>query len=349
VARIIIDLNHPCDLNFFKFVINRLSIDQEIKIFLTVLRRGILPKLVEAEFPNYNIKYFSRHRGNVLSIIFEANIIKFFQLLIYTIKVKPIICISFGSFILGAVCKILRIKNIQFYDDPENKKNIFLQKLTADILYYPFFLKSDKKIKTFNALKEWAYLSPDYFQPNIRILTKYGIEPKRYIFIREVSTKTINYRGQKSNQLNSLRNYIPPNIQVLLSLEDKSKIDLYPKDWILLNEPVDDIHSLIYFSQLLISSGDSMAREGAILGVPSIYTGNREMGANEVLKNYGTLFHYELKEFFNLLSSFCKLDYDKEKTRKILSSDFVDLVNFIMDSIYFELESSAKNFNLKFN
>ena len=39
----------------------------------------------------------------------------------------------------------------------------------------------------------------------------------------------------------------------------------------------------MYYSQIVISSGDSMAREGAMLGVPSIYAGNRDMPANEIL------------------------------------------------------------------
>ena len=61
----------------------------------------------------------------------------------------------------------------------------------------------------------------------------------------------------------------------MLSLEDKSTKERYPEDWILLEEPVEGIHSLIYYSCALISSGDSMAREAALLGVPSYYLGIR--------------------------------------------------------------------------
>ena len=39
----------------------------------------------------------------------------------------------------------------------------------------------------------------------------------------------------------------------------------------------------MYYSQIVISSGDSGAyREGAMLGVPSIYAGNRDMPANDI-------------------------------------------------------------------
>jgi predicted glycosyltransferase len=45
----------------------------------------------------------------------------------------------------------------------------------------------------------------------------------------------------------------------------------------------------MYYSRIAISSGDSMAREGAMLGVPSIYCGPRKMKANQLLINLGFL------------------------------------------------------------
>ena len=49
---------------------------------------------------------------------------------------------------------------------------------------------------------------------------------------------------------------IPHDRKVLLSLEDKSMKERYPEDWILLEEPVEGIHSLIYYSCALNSSGE---------------------------------------------------------------------------------------------
>ncbi len=341
MKKVLFDLNHPCDINFFKNVISRFSFEGKAEIILTVLKRGSLPELVAAELPGTHIKVIGRHRGNFHSIIIEANIIKFFKLFFYVLKVRPVLCVSFGSFILGAVCKILRINNIQFWDDPENKTNKFLQKLTADSLYYPYFYNTDPSIRTFKALKEWAYLSPAYFKPNISVLKKYNLRPNNYIFIREVSTNTMNYRGQKSNLLYKLSEYIP-NIKVLLSIEDKSKRYLYPDDWIVLKEPVDDIHSLLYYSKLVISSGDSMAREGSLLGVPSVYTGMREMAANKALEPYGTFFHYKVDELYSNINEIIKYDRNQEKVRTKINLEFIDLVGFILSLLNSELNNSLK-------
>jgi predicted glycosyltransferase len=46
----------------------------------------------------------------------------------------------------------------------------------------------------------------------------------------------------------------------------------------------------MYYSKAIVSSGDSIAREGALLGVPSIYCGQRKMTANSVLCRKGMLF-----------------------------------------------------------
>lgn len=337
MKKILFDINHPCDINLFKNVIKQLNKETNIDISITYLLRNPVPVILKKELPEIKMKAIGKHRGTIPSIILEANIIKFFRLFIYVLFNRPNFCISFGSFILGAVCKILRIENVQFYDDPENKKNKALQKITADQLYYPIFFNEPGKIMKFNALKEWAYLSPEYFTPNSDSLKDFNVTPKRYIFIREVSTKTTNYIGQESNSLFKIAEAIPKSYKVLLSLEDKTKRSLYPPEWIILKEPLEDIYSLMYYSALLISSGDSMAREGALLGVPSIYTGERIMLANKYLEDMAILkkvsttkINNYIKDFFNgkLICS------DQVTIREKLCITFIDLNKFILDLIY---------------
>jgi hypothetical protein len=45
----------------------------------------------------------------------------------------------------------------------------------------------------------------------------------------------------------------------------------------------------MYYSALVASNGDSMAREGAQLGVPSVYLGQRSMKANDALYAMGLM------------------------------------------------------------
>jgi len=335
MKKILFDINHPCDINFFKNSLKKLKNKDNSKIFITALVRNPIPRIIEEELADFNVKYIGRHRHTLFSIIFEANILKFFKLLYYVFKIQPDLGVSFGSFVLGGSLKFIGKKNIQFYDDPENKKNLFFQRLTATHLYYPFFFNSNK-ISKFIALKEWAHLSPKYYTPNNERLSFYGLIPNNYLFIREVSSNTTNYTGQPNNLIASISEKINNNYKVIMSLENKNDRKKYPASWLVINEPEKHIHSLMYYSKIVISSGDSMAREGAILGVPSIYCGIRNMKANDVMIKKGMLFHKKIDEIPNFINFIInnKLNImDQDKFREKLAQEWADVNEFILARI----------------
>ena len=287
--RIIVDIAHPAHVNFFKNALQTLS-EQGHEIIITGLRRGKLPRILEQELSQYPIEYVGRHRGTKWSIIVEANILKFFRLFWLVWRQRGDFGLSVGSFTLGASLKILGKPNVQFDDDPERTMNVRLEKWTSTRLFFPPVIAPHENVVTMNALKEWAYLSPRYFTPSQAILEQYDLRAHGYIFVREVSSGSLNYTDQASGTIASFADQFPKDYPVVLSLEDKHTRASYPADWILLQEPVSDIHSLLYYSRLIVSSGDSMAREGAMLGVPSMYVGIREMKANALMIQEGMLF-----------------------------------------------------------
>ena len=334
--KIIIDLNHPCDINFFKHLILQLNDNVGIKLFITVLDRDPVPRIVADEFPNIDVKYFGKHRHTKMSIIFQANILKFIKLFIFVLQVKPDYGVSFGGYLLGASLKLLRKKNIQFDDDPEAKINHFLEKITATELIFPPIILPHGNISIINSIKEWAYLSPKYFTPNEDCLKEYNLIKKDYVFIREVNSNTTNYLGQKSNIIATITSEFPVNIKVVLSLEDKSNILNYPASWIVLKEPVKNIHSLMYFSKVVLSSGDSMAREGAVMGVPSIYCGIRNMAVNDILIKKGLLYHENIDNILKLIENIFNNEDDIKKQDNIrneLLMEWDDPTQFLLNKI----------------
>ena len=114
-------------------------------------------------------------------------------------------------------------------------------------------------------------------------------------------------------------------------MEDKSKKKLYPKEWILLEEPVEDIHSLIYYSKALISSGDSMAREASVLGIPGIYIGQRIMSVNSVLQDLSELHIVKIDRFDSEFKNIIKnATYERQKIiREMLDEEFISVNKFI--------------------
>ena len=183
--------------------------------------------------------------------------------------------------------------------------------------------------------KEWAYLAPKYFKPNLQVLEKYGVKPKEYVFLREVSVGTVNYAGQASGAILGIQDLIPKDKKVLFSLEEKDKRHLYPQEWILLQEPIEDIHSLIYYSAGLVSSGDSMAREAALLGVPAYYLGIRyDMPANAAAAKVANLQNQKTADFAEWVEKLSITPEEAEQKqiamRQHIDEEFIDINAYMM-------------------
>jgi uncharacterized protein len=330
----LIDIAHPAHINFLKQSISILNSSDDV--FVTYLDRGVLPKIVSREILEVNTYKIGRHRGTKWSIIVEANIFRFFKMLFFILKHRIVVGVN-GGFPVGLALRILGRKYIQFDDDIERKLTVFLEKSLANKLFFPAFIPDTSKFSKFNALKEWAYLSPKYFLPEHSVLEEYSVVPDNYIFIREVSNKSFNYMGQNAALILSIAQELSEiGLPVILSLEDKSLKNQYPEDWIILKEPVNSIHSLMYFSKVIVSSGDSMAREGAMLGKPSIYCGNRFMLANEMMIGKGMLLHKKIDDVPLTVSQIIANDLkfpSQDDFRARLLHEWIDVTEFIVDQI----------------
>ncbi|GAB5409661.1 MAG: DUF354 domain-containing protein [Balneolaceae bacterium] len=330
---LLFDIKHIAHVNFFKPVIHRL-VKENYKVIISYIDRGRLPKIIKAEFPYVDSYSIGAHRGNTISILYDANFKKFFKGS-FLIKEHDIqLMLGVDAFVTGLSCKLFGIPNIQFYDDPERKVNLFLEQKTSSELFYPAITDfSGTSVQTYNALKEWAYLSPTQFIPNEKVLKEYELKKANYFFVREVDNGSLNYKGQDSGTIASVAESFPTDIPVILSLENKSKKESYPSNWIILDEPIMDIHSLMYFSKAVISSGDSMAREGAMLGVPSFYVGFRDMAANRFIQKEGRFYIVSPEHLSKGLTNLGIEENSKEEYREYLQNKWIDVTDMIYQLI----------------
>lgn len=334
--RVIIDIAHPAQLNFLKHALSRLR--QEHRVHVSYLKRGMLPDIIRQEFHEYDLVCIGEHRGSVASILYHANLLRLVKFIRY-IYLNHIEVGVNGGVPLGFALKLLGRRHVQFNDDIERKLTIFLERISSDrLVVFPDFIvlpkyQKMKNLSFVNALKEWAYLSPSQFTPDPSIPQAFNLSQGRYIFLREVSNKTFNYMGQETGLICKYQESIVSiGLQVVLSLEDKTTRALYPNDWLILEEPVQGIHSIMYYARFVVSSGDSMAREGAMLGVDSIYCGMRDMIANRYLARYG-LFHWvrNEKDLKQILAEAGKCD--RELYRNNLLNTWIDVNDLIVSTI----------------
>ena len=101
---------------------------------------------------------------------------------------------------------------------------------------------------------------------------------------------------------------------------------------------IEDIHSLIYYAAGLVSSGDSMAREAALLGVPSYYLGIwYSMPANAAASKVASLQNQRTMGFEEWI---CSLPTDPEECaekqdalRKHIDGEFIDINGYMLDLV----------------
>ena len=338
--KILVDIMHAAHINFFFNLLNKLNKLEGIEIDFILLNRGKVVDIFKNEYPVFHYDVIGDHSKKPIGIYIKTGIIRFFKLLIFLLNKKYDYYLGVAAFQIAIISKLHKTRALLVYDDPEYKINFVLSRLFADKFFIPRACKrSGRNIVPFNALKEWAYLSPKYFDPDPEVLKEYYLNPYEYVFIREVDTGSLNYQKQKENLIEELYALDAINLPVLLSLENKSRKRIYKK-WVILEEPIHGIHSLMYYSKLLISNGDSIAREGAVLGVKSIYCGIRNMSVNTELINRKLLFHITdmqlLKEIIRDTTEDKETEImaaDRKKIREELNKAWDDINQIIYDNI----------------
>ena len=251
--------------------------------------RGILVSLLQREINGFPLLSVGEHVAPVYRKILNEPVRNIKQLYFLN-KTKIDICVSFGAIGIGIPSKLKGVPYVVFEDDELYKLDIYIAKTTATRFVIPSCLKiTGRNVYTYSGFKELAYLHPKYFKPNKGVLKNYGLEKYSYLFVRQVK-RTPNYSHLKNIFPELLRELNKRGNTILLSLEDKSLIDVYKDNTIILKEPVDDLYSLIKYASLTISEGDTMARESCLLGSPAIYTGGRIMSVNNELIRRGCMF-----------------------------------------------------------
>ncbi|MAJ18566.1 MAG: hypothetical protein CMA06_01840, partial [Euryarchaeota archaeon] len=275
--RIFLDIGHPAHVHYFKNLIKNLK-NKGNQFLITAREKDVTHELLN----NYKIPYISRGRGSngllgKFLYLFKAN----YQLYKLGKKFKPDLFISFASPYAGHVALFLRKPHISFTDTEHAKLGIISFLPFASIVLTPKVFKIDlgKKHLKFNGYMEQCYLQEKYFSPSSKILEQLELRSEeKFAIIRLVSWNASHDIGQSGISqiiLEKLINEIKKYSKVFITSESElpQKLEKYK-----LHINPTEIHNVLYFSNLFIGEGATMASECAILGTPSIYINSLTAG-----------------------------------------------------------------------
>lgn len=330
---ILFDFNHPADVNFFKNAVKILAAKNH-NIVITYRHRGKLATILLHELGQFNPICIGTHQKGFFRKV-TGQLLRDLRFIRFQQKNKINVSACLGP--TNAIASLVnQIPYLAFEDDPEYKITFYHANLLATRHIMPDFIKINKKnIFKYRGFKELAYLHPNYFSPDVKALESYKLLPGKYVFVREIQNVSLNYKSGSSVLDQVVKKLTDDGIKILLSLENKEQKERYKNTCTILEEPVNDIYSLIKYAKFTITSGDTVARESSLLGTPVIYTGGRAMAVNDEFIQIGILSKLEnIAHIFNRMNQLSSSDnyLDKIVEQKI-KTEWDDVTMVIVNHI----------------
>lgn len=335
--KILIDINHPGHVHFFKNIIWELQ-KKGNQVLVTASNKDIALDLLK----EYGIKYINigSYGKSLLSKIINLFVLDI-KMLFIVLKFNPNYILGIAS-ARGAHIGWLLRKKVYIFDDTEHaKEQIALYLPFATKVFTPsvFLTNLVKKQVKYNGYHEIAYLHPNWFKPDPQVLDEVGIKQDEVFFIvRFISwraTHDIGHFGFSTEGKEKLISMLEKKGKVFITSEYElpQKFEKYR-----IKIPYHKIHDLLYYATMYVGEGGTMASEAAILGTPSIFVNTLTAGTFQDLeKNYQLMYCFTeeceaMKKIEELLKNKDIKNEWKQKSDKLFINK-VDVTNFILNQI----------------
>ncbi|MFA5293183.1 MAG: DUF354 domain-containing protein [Phycisphaerae bacterium] len=337
--RFIFDLGHPAHFHLFKNAIIELE-KAGHEVHIVARQKDCLTSLLDKA----GLKYIAIPRSKTGLLASGIQNIRTFRTVYKIARQKPTDFIVGTSLVAPYAAGLVGAKSIIFNADDSKVVPLFT-KLAYPFAHYivtPESLNDDygKKHIKHPSLHELAYLHPDRFQPNRNILKELGVgENEKYFLVRLVSLTAhhdIGEKGLSSEQAHLIVNKLLKHGKVFISAEKVLEKEFEPY---LLKVDVDKIFDVMAFAQIVVGDSQTMIRESAVLGTPSIRCNTfvGRLSVIEDLQNKGLTCGFLPKDFDKLLECLDNwLANDKIKEQVRLKRDKflgqkVDLTGWMID------------------
>lgn len=338
--KVLFHLGHPAHYHLFKNIIKKLK-ESKFQIKILIKKKDILEDLLKEE--GLEFLYSSQKgRGDNNFFIAWGLCIRDLALLRIALKFKPELLVGTSAEITH-VGKLLNIPSVVVNEDDFNAIPLF-SKLSypfANHILTPVSCKTGKwryKSINYDGYHELAYLRPNNFSPEARIIDSFHSSDSKY-FILRFAKLTAHHdtrkRGINADIASKIVKMLEQHGKVYISSErklepqfERYKIKINPSD----------IHHALYFADLYIGDSQTMAAEAAVLGTPSIRFNDfvGKLGYLEELEHkYGLTYGikaYEPQKLYNKIKELLETPNPKKNwqaRRNKMLSEKIDVTEFM--------------------
>jgi uncharacterized protein len=343
--KVLFDLEHPAHVHVFKNTIRALE-EKGHETKIIAKNKDITTDLLDRlgfEYETVSKYYPSMYQKGFGVIDKDIRLLKIAR------KFKPDVLTGILTPHIAHVGRIIGKPSITFTDTEEVRLGNMLTFPFTDVICTPTcFLKDlGPKHVRFNGYKELAYLHPNHFTPDHSVLEDMGLsDGERFIILRLISWSASHDVGLKGISVESRKEFIKELEKygrVFISSEGKmpSGLESYQ-----LRCAKEKMHSLMYYAQLYIGEGGTMATESALLGTPAVHIESTSTGIAtgsmcgnflELRDRYGLLYFYPnqrlaLDKAVSILENADSKNEWNKKREKMLAEK-VDVSSWMTDFI----------------
>jgi predicted glycosyltransferase len=289
--KILIDINHPAHVHFFKNPIREL-LKNGHSVIITSREKEFASELLAGL--NLGHRELSSSGNSGLLSLLKELVVKDYRLYRLVKQERPDVLAGIGGTFIAHAGFLTGTKSLVFYDTEIAK--------LQNIITYPFCTRlfvpdcyagrvPGHKTTRYKGYHELSYLRPEVFTPSMDIAIENGLmSGRKNYFIRLVSwtaNHDTGYGGITQDSLKAIVHRLAESGNIIISSEKR-----LPGEFAgyIYRGNINQVHHVLAFCDCYIGESATMASESAALGVPAIYMADSFRGyVDDIGKRYGLI------------------------------------------------------------
>ncbi len=338
MKKVLIDINHPAHVHLFKHFIQEMKSNGN-EVIVAAKNVDSITGLLKL----YTIDYIST--GRKKDQMFWKYIYEFVHLLkVLGIVVSRRVDYGIGvSMVLPIVSKLTPMKSFALDDDDLAATPIF-GKFTsyADVIINPDALAHENRGRQqicHPSYHELAYLHPNRFVPDERVLSEIGVKPGEPFFVLRFNAFKAHHdagaRGLSIAQKLEIIDFLKNFGKIFVTTERGIEPELKPYQ---LPVSPEKTHTLLYYATLFVGDSQTMTTEAALLGTPAVklnsFAGRLSI-PNELEHKYKLCYSFLPQDFESMMHKIKELVLNEaiknewRIRREAMLNDKIDLTSFL--------------------